>query len=218
MQRRRCGCNGLVGRKDDPGARGTAFSRRVTPPSCLREVRGGAARRSTAPTTPWRSSPPIHSRGSMWRSFPRARRSANSLLPHAVRAGTLVIDNSSAFRMDDGVPLVVPEVNRPMIFRHKGIIANPNCSTIQMVVPLKPLHDRWTITRIVVSTYQSVTGAGKKGLNQLEDGSCGTNGEGEEIPASDRLQHSSPGGRLPGGRLHEGRAQDDGRDQEDHGG
>lgn len=82
--------------------------------------------------------------------------------PHAVRAGTLVIDNSSAYRMDDGVPLVVPEVNRPMIFRHKGIIANPNCSTIQMVVPLKPLHDRWTITRVVVSTYQSVTGAGKK--------------------------------------------------------
>jgi len=89
--------------------------------------------------------------------------------PHAVRAGALVIDNSSAYRMDDTVPLVVPEVNRPMIFRHNGIIANPNCSTIQMVVPLKPLHDRWTITRIVVATYQSVTGAGKKGLSQLEE-------------------------------------------------
>lgn len=88
--------------------------------------------------------------------------------PHAVRAGTLVIDNSSAFRMDDGVPLVVPEVNPEEIFRHKGIIANPNCSTIQMVVPLKPLHDRWTIKRVVVATYQSVTGAGKKGLTQLE--------------------------------------------------
>ncbi len=89
--------------------------------------------------------------------------------PHAVNAGTLVIDNSSAFRMVEDIPLVVPEVNRPMIFQHKGIIANPNCSTIQMVVPLKPLHDRWKITRIVVATYQSVTGAGKKGLNQLED-------------------------------------------------
>ncbi len=89
--------------------------------------------------------------------------------PHAVRAGTLVIDNSSAFRMDDGIPLVVPEVNRPEIFRHHGIIANPNCSTIQMVVALKPLHDRWRIRRIVVSTYQSVTGAGKKGLTQLEE-------------------------------------------------
>ena len=89
--------------------------------------------------------------------------------PHAVRAGTLVIDNSSAFRLDPGVPLVVPEVNRADIFKHRGIIANPNCSTIQMVVALKPLHDLWKIRRIVVSTYQSVTGAGKKGLTQLED-------------------------------------------------
>ena len=89
--------------------------------------------------------------------------------PHAVRAGTLVVDNSSAFRLDAGVPLVVPEVNRADIFRHRGIIANPNCSTIQMVVALKPLHDLWKIRRIVVSTYQSVTGAGKKGLTQLED-------------------------------------------------
>jgi aspartate-semialdehyde dehydrogenase len=70
--------------------------------------------------------------------------------------------------MDEHVPLVVPEVNRRMIFHHKGIIANPNCSTIQMVVALKPLHDRWKIRRIVVSTYQSVTGAGQKGLSQLE--------------------------------------------------
>jgi aspartate-semialdehyde dehydrogenase len=89
--------------------------------------------------------------------------------PHAVRAGTLVVDNSSAFRLDPGVPLVVPEVNRADIFKHRGIIANPNCSTIQMVVALKPLHDLWRIRRIVVSTYQSVTGAGKKGLTQLED-------------------------------------------------
>ena len=89
--------------------------------------------------------------------------------PHAVRAGTLVIDNSSAFRMDPSVPLVVPEVNRPMIFKQKGIIANPNCSTIQMVVALKPIHDRWKIRRVVVSTYQAVTGAGKKGMNQLAE-------------------------------------------------
>jgi len=88
--------------------------------------------------------------------------------PHAVRAGTLVIDNSSAFRMDERVPLVVPEVNPRMILHHNGIIANPNCSTIQMVVALKPLHDRWRIKRIVVATYQSVTGAGQKGLDQLE--------------------------------------------------
>jgi aspartate-semialdehyde dehydrogenase len=89
--------------------------------------------------------------------------------PLAARAGTLVIDNSSAFRMESDVPLVVPEVNREAIFTHHGIIANPNCSTIQLVVALKPLHDLWRIRRIVVSTYQSVTGAGKKGLTQLED-------------------------------------------------
>jgi aspartate-semialdehyde dehydrogenase len=88
--------------------------------------------------------------------------------PHAVHSGALVIDNSSAFRMDDSVPLVVPEVNRKRIFQHKGIVANPNCSTIQMVVALKPLHDRWKIKRVIVSTYQSVTGAGQKGLSQLE--------------------------------------------------
>jgi aspartate-semialdehyde dehydrogenase len=89
--------------------------------------------------------------------------------PHAVKAGTIVIDNSSAFRMDDDVPLVVPEVNRHQVFHHKGIIANPNCSTIQMVVVLKPLHDRFTIKRVVVSTYQSVTGAGQRAVMQLED-------------------------------------------------
>jgi aspartate-semialdehyde dehydrogenase len=89
--------------------------------------------------------------------------------PAAAKAGAVVIDNSSAFRMDPGVPLVVPEVNPEQAFRHHGIIANPNCSTIQMVVVLKPLHDAFTIKRVVVSTYQSVTGAGKKGVNQLED-------------------------------------------------
>jgi aspartate-semialdehyde dehydrogenase len=89
--------------------------------------------------------------------------------PHAVQAGAVVIDNSSAFRMEPTVPLVVPEVNRAQIFTHKGIIANPNCSTIQMVVVLKPLHDRFRIRRVVVSTYQSVTGAGQRAVNQLED-------------------------------------------------
>jgi aspartate-semialdehyde dehydrogenase len=88
--------------------------------------------------------------------------------PIAAAKGALVIDNSSAFRMDPGVPLVVPEVNPGDIFLHKGIIANPNCSTIQMVVALKPLHDRWKIRRVVVSTYQSVTGAGKRAVRQLE--------------------------------------------------
>lgn len=89
--------------------------------------------------------------------------------PTAAKAGTVVIDNSSAWRMDPSIPLVVPEVNRDDIFKHHGIIANPNCSTIQMVVVLKPLHDRYKIKRVVVSTYQSVTGAGQKGVDQLDE-------------------------------------------------
>jgi aspartate-semialdehyde dehydrogenase len=89
--------------------------------------------------------------------------------PHAVQHGAVVIDNSSAFRMEEGIPLVVPEVNRKEIFKHKGIIANPNCATIQLVMVLKPLHDFFRIKRIVVSTYQSVTGAGKMAVDQLQD-------------------------------------------------
>lgn len=88
--------------------------------------------------------------------------------PSAVNAGAIVIDNSSAFRMEKDVPLVVPEVNPHRIKEHKGIIANPNCSTIQMIVALKPIHDAVKIKRIIVSTYQSVSGAGKKAISALE--------------------------------------------------
>lgn len=89
--------------------------------------------------------------------------------PYAVEAGAVVIDNSSAFRMDTEVPLVVPEVNPQAILKHKGIIANPNCSTIIMVMALKPLYDMAKIKRIVVSTYQAVSGAGKEGIDELTD-------------------------------------------------
>ncbi len=89
--------------------------------------------------------------------------------PFAAKDGCVVIDNSSAWRMDPEVPLVVPEVNSAAIKLHKGIIANPNCSTIQMVVVLKPLHDVARIERIVVSTYQAVSGAGVKALKELDD-------------------------------------------------
>jgi len=89
--------------------------------------------------------------------------------PIAADAGALVIDNSSAFRMDPDVPLVVPEVNGHLVSLAPVIIANPNCSTIQMVVVLKPLHDRYCIRRVVVATYQSVTGAGQRGVEQLHD-------------------------------------------------
>ncbi|HEV3163018.1 MAG TPA: aspartate-semialdehyde dehydrogenase [Isosphaeraceae bacterium] len=87
--------------------------------------------------------------------------------PIAARAGAVVVDNSSAFRMDPDVPLVVPEVNPHDVARHHGIIANPNCSTIQMVVALKPLHDAARVRRVVVSTYQSTSGAGEKGMHEL---------------------------------------------------
>jgi len=87
--------------------------------------------------------------------------------PFAAKAGCVVVDNSSAWRMDPEVPLVVPEVNPGDIQKHKGIIANPNCSTIQMVQVLQPIHAAATIRRIVVSTYQAVSGAGSAALNEL---------------------------------------------------
>ncbi|MBP2300205.1 aspartate-semialdehyde dehydrogenase [Azospirillum picis] len=89
--------------------------------------------------------------------------------PRAAAAGCVVIDNTSQFRMDPDVPLVVPEVNPQALagFRKRNIVANPNCSTIQMVVALKPLHDRFRIRRVVVSTYQSVSGAGKEAMDEL---------------------------------------------------
>lgn len=87
--------------------------------------------------------------------------------PAAVEAGAVVIDNSSAFRMESGVPLVVPEVNGQAVAQHRGIIANPNCSTIGMVMALKPLHDAAKIKRIVVTTFQSVSGTGKKAMDEL---------------------------------------------------
>lgn len=87
--------------------------------------------------------------------------------PCAAAAGCVVVDNSSAWRMDPKVPLVVPEVNAEAAQGHEGIIANPNCSTIQMVVVLKPLHDAATIERVVVSTYQAVSGAGKAAVDEL---------------------------------------------------
>lgn len=87
--------------------------------------------------------------------------------PIAAQAGAVVIDNSAAWRMEPDVPLVVPEVNAQDIANHKGIIANPNCSTIQMVVALKPLHDRARIRRIVVTTFQAVSGTGKEAMDEL---------------------------------------------------
>ena len=101
-------------------------------------------------------------------SSPGAKVSA-VFAPKAAAAGAVVIDNTSHFRMDPDVPLIVPEVNPQAIigYKKRGIIANPNCSTIQMVVALKPLHDLAKIKRVVVATYQSVSGAGKEGMDEL---------------------------------------------------
>src|SRR5206468_9687510 len=88
--------------------------------------------------------------------------------PSAVKAGAVVVDNTSAFRMKDGIPLVVPEVNPEQIHKHVGIIANPNCSTIIMNVPVWPLHKANRVKRVIVSTYQAVSGAGAWGLYELE--------------------------------------------------
>lgn len=88
--------------------------------------------------------------------------------PYAAHSGCVVVDNSAAWRMDDRCPLVVPEVNPEDLEKHNGIIANPNCSTIQMLVALKPIHDAVRIKRIVVSTYQAVSGTGQKGIAELE--------------------------------------------------
>lgn len=90
--------------------------------------------------------------------------------PIAVSKGCVVIDNSSVFRMNPEVPLIVPEVNSEKIYENKGIIANPNCSTIQAVIPLKPIDDKYNIKRVIYSTYQAVSGAGRQGILDLENG------------------------------------------------
>lgn len=90
-----------------------------------------------------------------------------ALAPHAIEHGAVCIDNTNAFRMDPETPLVVPEVNIEKVKEHKGLIANPNCSTIQMVAALKPLQDRYGIARIIVSTYQAVSGAGSRAIDEM---------------------------------------------------
>ena len=95
---------------------------------------------------------------------------SKEFIPIAVKKGCIVIDNSSTYRMDDEVPLVIPEVNPEDIYKNNGIIANPNCSTIQAVTALKPLYDKYGIKRIVYSTYQAVSGAGRYGIEDLENG------------------------------------------------
>lgn len=117
--------------------------------------------------------------------------------PIAARAGAIVVDNSSAWRMDPDVPLVVPEVNADALAKiPKGIVANPNCSTIQMVVALKPLHDLAKIKRVVVSTYQASSGKGAKGLFELE-AQLSALGKGEPVPPAKAHAAQLAGNVLP---------------------
>lgn len=113
------------------------------------------------------SSGDFHSHGFLF--FSAGATISKEYAPLAAKAGAIVIDNSSVFRMEKNIPLVVPEVNPFALLHHNNIIANPNCSTIQMVVALKPMHDKFKIKRIVVTTFQSVAGAGQKGIDQLND-------------------------------------------------
>jgi aspartate-semialdehyde dehydrogenase len=131
--------------------------------------------------------------------------------PIAARAGAVVVDNSSAWRMDPDVPLVVPEVNADALARiPKGIIANPNCSTIQMVVALKPLHDLARIKRVVVSTYQASSGKGAKALYEL-DAQLAAIGRGEAVPAVTTHAAQLAGNVLP----HDWKAGEDGYSEEE---
>ncbi|KKI92621.1 aspartate-semialdehyde dehydrogenase [Bacillus sp. SA1-12] len=93
---------------------------------------------------------------------------SKQLAPEAVKRGAIVVDNTSAYRMDENVPLVVPEVNEEELRNHNGIIANPNCSTIQMVVALEPLRKQYGLNKVIVSTYQAVSGAGAAAINELK--------------------------------------------------
>src|SRR5438477_1088094 len=131
--------------------------------------------------------------------------------PIAAKAGAVVVDNSSAWRMDPDVPLVVPEVNAHALQRiPKGIVANPNCSTIQMVVALKPLHDLARIKRVVVATYQASSGKGATGLFEL-DAQIAALGRGEPVPAVKAHAAQLAGNVLP----HDWKAGEDGYTEEE---
>ena len=140
--------------------------------------------------------------------------------PKIAAAGAVVIDNSSAWRYDSDVPLIVPEVNADAVagFRKRGIIANPNCSTAQLVVALKPLHDKAKIKRVVVATYQSVSGAGKDAMDELFSQTKAVFQLGEieakKFPKRIAFNLIPQIDVVHGGRLHQGRVEDGGRDQE----
>ena len=130
---------------------------------------------------------------------------AEAMLPQAVERGAICVDNSHAFRLDPEVPLVIPEINAEAVASHHGIIANPNCATIIGLVPIWPLHKAAGLTRLVVSTYQAASGAGKPGLDELErELACVVSGE--EVGATAPFAHQLANNLIPqiGGEKEEG--------------
>lgn len=130
---------------------------------------------------------------------------ARALLPEAVKRGAVAVDNSHAFRLDPGVPLVVPEINGADALNHKGIISNPNCATIIGLVPTWPLHQLAGVKRMIVSTYQAASGAGVPGMRELE-AQIGALGRGEEIPEPQAFAAQLVSNLIPqiGGEKFEG--------------
>jgi aspartate-semialdehyde dehydrogenase len=128
--------------------------------------------------------------------FSAGKTVSKEFAPSFAADGCFVIDNSSAWRMEKDIPLVVPEVNPHDLKKDKKLIANPNCSTIQMVVALKPIHDFAKIKRVIVSTYQSVSGAGQKGINELTE-QVKAWAKGESIPTANKFQYQIAFNLIP---------------------
>ena len=140
--------------------------------------------------------------------------------PRLVEAGAVVVDNTSYWRMHDDVPLVVAEVNPEALDGHRGIVANPNCTAMQALVALAPIHRAAGLERLILSSYQSVSGTGRRAIEELRtqtaDVLARARAEGRGLPASDRLQRAAPGrDLLRRRRLHHRGAQGDGRDPQD---
>ena len=140
--------------------------------------------------------------------------------PIAAKAGCVVVDNSSAFRMDASVPLVVPEINAADVKQHKGIIANPNCTTAITLMALYPLHQAFGVKRIFASSYQAVSGTGAKAIEELErqveQVVAGKPVTQRSLSAPDRLQRAAARGFISADRLHQGRDEDGERRPQDH--
>ena len=140
----------------------------------VRELRCYASERSAGTTLPFRGDSIRVERlglgsfkGVEIAFFSAGSAQSKEYAPLAVRAGAVVVDKSSAFRMDPGVPLVVPEINGHAVKAHSGIVASPNCTTVVTVMPLKPLHDAARLSRVIATSYQAVSGAGVKGVEEL---------------------------------------------------